>query len=60
MYEIEEECLSQYRKLLQLLDQDSEEIALGLQGELLDAYRAILIRERDTLMSALRSIQSII
>ena len=60
MYEIEEECLSQYRKLLQLLEQDSEEIALGLQGELQDAYRAILIRERDTLMSALRSIQSII
>ena len=57
MYE-KEVCESQYRKLLQLLEEDSDEIAQGLQGELLDAYRAILIREKDTLSSALKSIQN--
>ena len=56
MYE-KEVCVSQYRKLLQLLEEDSGEIVLGLQGELLDAYRAILTREKDVLSNALKSIQ---
>ena len=57
MYE-KEVCVTKYRRLLQLLEEDSDEIMLGLQGELLDAYRAILIREKDTLYNALKLIQN--
>jgi len=52
-----EVCAFQYRKLIQLLEEDFNDIALGLQGELLEAYRAILVLEKDALSNALKSIQ---
>lgn len=56
MYEIEE-CLSRYRQLLDLMDDDSKKIEQGLQGELLDAYRNVVERERTLLENALISIK---
>ena len=53
-----EECAAKYRQLLQLLEEDGEEIAGCLRGEMLDAYRAILTQEKDVLRNALHLIQT--
>lgn len=58
MYEIEE-CIFWYHRLLDLMENDSEKIALGLQGDLLDAYRDLIERERTLLEGALQSLQNI-
>lgn len=52
-----EECVSRYRRLLNLLENDAEEIAQGLQGELLTAYRSVLEKEKDRLTDALRDME---
>ncbi len=57
MYEIEE-CISRYRQLLDLMVDDSNKIEQGLQGELLDAYRGVVERERILLEDALTSIKT--
>ena len=57
MYEIEE-CISRYRQLLDLMEDDSNKIEQGLQGELLDAYRGVVERERILLENALTSIKT--
>lgn len=53
------DCLVHYRKLLNLLDEDFSEIKEGLQGDLLDAYRAIVrqeIAEINNEMSSLKRV----
>lgn len=57
MYEIEE-CISRYRQLLDLMVDDSNKIEQGLQGELLDAYRGVVERERILLEDAFTSIKT--
>jgi hypothetical protein len=52
-----EECVYRYRKLLQLLEEDTQEISACLQGELLEEYRGLLTREKDILNDALRTMQ---
>lgn len=52
-----EECVYRYRKLLQLLEEDTQEISACLQGELLEEYRELLTREKDILNDALRTMQ---
>ena len=53
-------CIVQYRRLLQLLEEDAAGAALGLRGDLLTAYTSVLEKEEETLRNALRSFQSII
>lgn len=57
MFEVGE-CIARYQRLLQLMEDDSEEIAQGLQGELLEAYQDLVKREKTILQNALRSIQN--
>ena len=52
----QEECASKYKRLLQLIEIDDEEIAEGLQGELLTAYRQVLEYEKNQIMNEIRSI----
>ena len=52
-----EECIARYRQLLQLLEEDGDEIESCFQGDMLDAYRAILAKEKDILSNAISSIQ---
>lgn len=54
-----DECAFLYRKLLQLMEEDSDSIAHALQGELLDAYRELLEKEKSILNDSLRKIQTI-
>ena len=57
MYQTEE-CISGYQRLLRLLEEDSEQIANGLQGELLEAYRDVLVREKNVLTKAIQAMQN--
>ncbi len=57
MYELEE-CISRYRRILARMEDDSGKIANGLQGDLLDAYRGVIERERSILEEALQAIQN--
>lgn len=38
-------CVQHYGKLLELLEEDLEDIRQGLQGDLLDAYEAVVKKE---------------
>ncbi len=49
-----EEIISEYRKLLDLIDEEKALIANSLQGELLEIYRDILTKERDEIERYLR------
>lgn len=48
-----EVCISKIQKLLYLLEEDSSEMKLGLQGEMLEAYRSIVVSEIAILEDAL-------
>ena len=50
--DIIEECEYKYRQIFSLMEQDAEEIALGMQGELLDAYRDLVKQEEFMLEKA--------
>lgn len=52
-----QECVARYKRLLQLIDEDFNEIAQGIQGRVLESYRDILVREKEILMEALKSMQ---
>lgn len=52
-----DECVSRYRRLINLMESDAEEIAQGLQGELLTAYRGVLEEEKSILTDALRDME---
>lgn len=41
------EIISEYRKLLELIDEEKVMVSKGLQGELLDMYRNILLKEKN-------------
>lgn len=56
MYEAQE-CVARYKRLLQLIDEDFDEIAQGIQGRVLKSYREILVKEKEILMEALKSMQ---
>lgn len=57
MYQADE-CASRYRRLMRRMEEDYEAIAQGLNGELLEAYREILAREKEVLTDALKDIQN--
>lgn len=57
MYQAEE-CASRYRRLMRRMEEDHEAIAQGLKGELLEAYREVLVREKEVLTDALKDIQN--
>lgn len=40
-----EECLHYYRKLIDLLEQDSLQMGNAVEGDLLEAYRKLLKKE---------------
>ncbi len=42
-----DEIISEYRKLLELLDEEKESIVRSMQGELMEIYREILQKERE-------------
>lgn len=42
-----DEIISEYRKLLELLDEEKDKIARSMQGELMEIYREILQKERE-------------
>ena len=44
-----EEYLFHYQKLIDLLVEDSQNVAKALQGDLLEAYRGLLIEEQRSL-----------
>ena len=45
MYLSIEECLHYYRKLIDLLEQDSLQMGNAVEGDLLEAYRKLLKKE---------------
>ena len=47
------ECISCYQKLLELLDEDASEMELCLQGEILAMYHELIKREQDILRKAI-------
>lgn len=49
-----EECLAHYHRLQKLLEEDAAAIAYGLEGEVLDEYRATIKREADLLAEMVR------
>lgn len=53
-----EECTKKYKKLLQLLEQDYEEIAISIQGEMLVAYRQVLEYEKSFILNEIQSIEN--
>lgn len=57
MYDISE-CVSKYRRLLDLLEEDSEKMAQGLQGDLLGAYRSLIEHEKVLLDNAIITIKN--
>ena len=54
-----DECIARYKKLLRLIDEDSQEMERCVQGEILDAYRRLLEQEKENLQSALRALQKL-
>lgn len=54
-----EEIISEYKKLLELIDEENVLIAKGLQGELLEMYRNILAQEKDEIEKYLQIIYQI-
>lgn len=54
------ECYYQYRRLLELLEKDSEEIKASLKGDAQEAYDKLLLREKDSVNNALKSIKNIL
>lgn len=53
-------CEFRFRRLLHLLEEESDEITHVFQGDILTAYKAILIREQDMLSNALTIIRNIL
>lgn len=51
------ECIYRYQKLISLLDQDENDMKYGLEGELLDAYRSIVSKEKQALEQALAELK---
>ncbi len=58
MYELDN-CMSHYRRLLSLLEEDSREIAKGFQGELLQGYQETIQKEVSVLSQKMRTVYSI-
>ena len=54
-----DQIVSEYRKLLNLLAEENQQAALCLQGELLEIYRNILMKEQDQIEQSLRALQQI-
>lgn len=52
-----EECIARYRRIIALLDSDSEKFALAVQGEILNEYRKIIQLEKDALEKARQTLQ---
>ena len=40
-----EECMARYRRLIDLLERDSDEIGLAVGGDVPEAYRKLLNKE---------------
>lgn len=59
MYEAED-CLLRYHTLLTLLNQEQEAVSHCLNGELLAAYDALLIQERNELQKMLDHLNQLI
>ena len=55
-----EMCEFRLRRLLHLLEEESNEITRAFQGDLLVEYRAVLNREQDILSNALTIIRNIL
>ncbi len=51
-----EDLIQCYKKLLRLLEEEDEKIALSLQGSYLDQYRKILQKEREGVEEKLRQL----
>ena len=56
----QEICEIRLRRLLYLLEEESNEITRAFQGDLLVEYRAVLNREQDILSNALTIIRNIL
>lgn len=53
-----EEYALEYARLLRLLETDSKQVAEGIQGDLLDAYRSVLELEKSTLSRTFGKMQN--
>ena len=53
-----EEYALEYARLLRLLETDSMQVAEGIQGDLLDAYRSVLKLEKSTLSRTFGKMQN--
>ena len=51
------ECIYRYQKLISLLNQDENDMKYGLEGDLLDAYRSIVSKEKQALEQALAELK---
>ena len=50
-------CVTKYRKLLQLLEEDAQGISHYLQGDILEEYLRILEMEKSTISSAANTLK---
>lgn len=48
-----EDTVAYYKKLIQLLEEENDIVSLCLQGELLDLYRQILVKEKEAIETQL-------
>ncbi len=55
-----DECMSHYRRLMSLLEEDLEEVSRGFQNELLQAYQEIVQKEMGVLLYQTQKLYSII
>lgn len=54
-----ERLIALYRKLIELLEQDYNEVSAGMQGELLVQYRDALRREIDSVLNHMNQVHYI-
>lgn len=54
------ECYYLYRRLLELLEKDSDELSTILAGDLQEEYIKILLSEKNSVTTALKSIHNIL
>lgn len=54
-----ENCLMHYKKLLNLLEEDLSDAKEGFQGDLLDAYRAIVKQEMAEVSNEMNSLKRV-
>ena len=51
-----DDLIFEYKRLLRLLEEDEERIALSLQGDFLEKYRFILKKEKEMIETQIRKL----